>query len=555
VTSRRSLAIGLALVALAVFAEWAALQRAPLQEPVGALDLRLAAADFAAGLLLAACGLVACTRRPGNRTGALLTAASAAWFLGTFAASGLSGYADFGSLFLTLHRGPLFHAVLAYPDGHLRSRAERAVVGACYATAAVASVGADSGVTIAIALLVLVAVARRFAQASARRRLALRAALGATAAVAAVLVTGAVLDLRGASEATDRGVLAAYELAAGGTALWFVLDLLRGRWTQSTVTGLVVDLGGATVGALRDRLAYALGDRTLVVGYRVPGPAQYVDDDGRPVVLPRRGSGRELTYVGGEQPVAVLVHDPGAIDDPALLEQVAAATRIAVSNVRLQSEIQARLGELKRSRRRIVEAGDAQRRRLERQLRDGAHARLEAVASILEHTPRRSASARFESMLAGTLAELANARDELSEFARGVHPSILSEGGLDAALADLAKRAAVPVELSPCGERFETAVEAAAYFACAEALTNIGKYAGASQAAITATRQGNRLEVFIADDGVGGADADAGSGLRGLRDRVEALGGTLSVESPVGAGTRIVAGLPLAPTTQSEMIA
>jgi signal transduction histidine kinase len=545
VTWRRSLAVGVALTVLGVFAEWAALQRAPLQEPVGALDLRLAAADLATGLVLAASGLIAWTHMPDNRTGLLLTATSAAWFLGTFAVSGLSGYADFGSLFVTLHRGPLFHAVLAYPDGRLRARFDQTVAGACYATAVVASVGDHSSVTIAIALLVLAAVVGRFAQASARRRLALRAALGAAAALAAVLVTGAVLDLRGATEATDRAILAAYEVAVGGTALWFVVDLRRGRWTQSTVTGLVVELGGATGASLRDRLAHALGDRTVVVGYRVAGRGGYVDDDGRAVVLPAPGSGREVTYVGGNEPVAVLVHDPGAIEDPALLDPVAAATRIAVSNVQLQSEIQERLEELKRSRRRIVEAGDAQRRRLERQLRDGAQARLEAIASILEHTPRHDASADFESMLAETLADLANARDELGEFARGVHPSVLSEGGLDAALADLAERALVPVELSPCGERFEPAVEAAAYFVCAEALANIGKYAEASHAVIAAIRRDDRVEVAIADDGVGGADVAAGSGLRGLRDRVEALGGTLSVESPAGAGTRIVASLPL----------
>jgi signal transduction histidine kinase len=545
VTSRRSLAIGLALAALGVYAEWAALQRAPLQEPVGALDLRLAAADLATGLVLAACGLTAWTHRPDNRTGLLLTATSAAWFLGTFAESGLSGYADFGSLFVTLHRGPLFHAVLAYPDGRLRGRFDQAVAGACYATAVVASVGEDSGVTIAIALLVFAAVARHFVQASAPRRLALRAALGAAAALAAVLVTGAVLDLHGASAATDRAILAAYELAVGGTALWLVLDLVHGRWTQSTVTGLVVDLGGATGGSLRDRLAHALGDRTLVVGYRVPDRTGYVDEDGRTIVLPAPGAGREVTYVGGVEPIAVVIHDPGAIDDPALLAPVAAATRIAVSNVQLQSEIQERLEELKRSRRRIVEAGDAQRRRLERQLRDGAQARLETVASILEQTPRSRANAHFESMLAETLAELAKARDELGEFARGVHPAVLSEGGLDAALADLAERATLPVELSPCGEPFEPAAEAAAYFICAEALTNIGKYAEASHAAITAVRRGDHVVVAIVDDGVGGADADAGSGLRGLRDRVEALGGTLSVESTVGTGTRIAASLPV----------
>jgi signal transduction histidine kinase len=311
------------------------------------------------------------------------------------------------------------------------------------------------------------------------------------------------------------------------------------------VTGLVVDLGGPTPAPLRDRLAHALGDRTVVIGYRLPGRTGYVDDDGRPVVLPAPGSGREVTYVGGDEPAAVLVHDPGAIDDPALLAPVAAATRLAVSNVQLRSEIQARLEELRRSRRRIVEAGDAQRRRLERQLRFGAQAHLEAVASILEDTPRRDTSTAFESMLAETFDDLALARSELGEFARGIHPPVLGEGGLDAALADLAGRAAVPVALAPCHARFAPAVEAAAYFVCAEALTNIGKHAEASHVRISAIRHDERVEVAIADDGVGGADVAAGSGLRGLRDRVEALGGTLGIESPLGAGTRIIARLPL----------
>lgn len=544
-TRRHAFALGLALVALGLFAEWAALQRAPLQEPVGALDHRLAAADLVTGLVLGLCGIVAWLRRPSNRIGPLLTATSATWFLGTFADSGLSSYADFGSVFVTLHRGPLFHAVLAYPDGRVRGRFDRGVLAVCYATAAIASLGGDSVVTIAVAALVFTAVARRFAQASTRRRLALRAALGAAAALAVTLVTGSVLDLRGASAATDRAILAAYEIAVGGTALWFVVDLLRGRWTQSTVTGLVVDLGGASRAPLRERLANALGDPSVVVGYRVAGHAGYVDAGGRAVELPAPGSGREVTYVGGDEPLAVLVHDPGAIEDPALLEPVAAATRIAIENVQLQAEIRDRLEELTQSRRRIVEAGDTQRRRLERQLRDGAQARLDTVGTMLESAPRSDAAGDFASMLAETLVDLGVARDELMEFAHGVHPAVLSDGGLDAGLADLAQRATVPVEVTPCGRRFEPAVEAAAYFVCAEALANIGKYADASHATIAATADGSRLLVTITDDGIGGADLNAGSGLRGLSDRVEALGGTLGVESPVGVGTRIVATLPV----------
>jgi signal transduction histidine kinase len=545
VTRRRAAAVAIALAAFGLFAEWAALQRAPLQEAIGGRDLRLAAADLATGSVLAACGLVLWMRLPANRTGALLTATSATWFLGTFADSGLSSYADFGATFVTLHRGPLFHAVLAYPDGRLRTRFDSAVVAVGYATAAIPSLGGSNGVTIAVAAIVFAAVLARFIPASGRARHALRAPLAAAAALGAVLIAGAILDLRGATAATDRAVLAAYEIALGATAIWFALDLLRGRWTQSTVTGLVVELGGATAAPLRDRLANALGDRTVVIGYRVAGHDGFVDVDGRPIELPGVNDAREATYIGGADPVAVLVHDHGAIDDPALLESVAAATRIAVSNVQLQAEIVGQLDELTRSRRRIVEAADTQRRRLERQLRHGPQARLASVAALLGGSAHHSTGSDFKTMLGETLDEVARARGELSEFARGVHPSVLSEGGLDAALVDLAARAAVPVAVSPCGERFDPATEAAAYFVCAEALANVGKYAQAERATVAATRDGGRLVVTITDDGVGGADPAAGSGLRGLRDRVEALGGTLSVESPAGAGTRVVATLPL----------
>jgi signal transduction histidine kinase len=543
VTRRRAVVLAIVLVALGLFAEWAALQRAPLQQPVGGRDLRLAAADLATGWVLAGCGLIAWTRRPSNRIGALLTATSATWFLGTFADSGLSSYADFGALFVTLHRGPLFHAVLAYPDGRLRTRFDQGVVTVVYGTSAIASIGDSDGVIIGVAALVFASVLAGFIHASAPRRRALRAPLTMAGALAAVLIAGAVLDLRGASPATDRAVLAAYEVAISATALWFALGLLHAGWTQSTVTGLVIELGGTTGAPLRDRLANALGDSTVVVGYRVAGREGYVDADGHAIELPGAGDGREVTYVGGPDPVAVLVHDPGAIDDPALLEPVAAATRIAVSNVQLQSEIRDRLDELTRSRRRIVEAADAQRRRLEQQLRVGPQARLAKVAALLDD--RRDTTVANDSMLAETVDEVAHARDELSEFARGIHPRILSDGGLDAALEDLAGRAAVPVDLSPCGQRFDAAIEAGAYFVCAEALANVGKYAQATSAAVSVRREGNRLTVSIADDGIGGANPSAGSGLRGLRDRVEALGGMLSVESRVGAGTRVVATLPL----------
>jgi len=148
-------------------------------------------------------------------------------------------------------------------------------------------------------------------------------------------------------------------------------------------------------------------------------------------------------------------------------------------------------------------------------------------------------------MLAATQAKLARARSDLREFARGVHPSVVIEGGLPAALRELAARSSVPTELRVPEARFPPPVETAAYFVCSEALANVAKYAGASRAAIEVAQRGNALVVSVRDDGRGGASIDAGSGLRGLADRVEALGGRLALTSRPGEGTRLVAELPL----------
>ena len=148
-------------------------------------------------------------------------------------------------------------------------------------------------------------------------------------------------------------------------------------------------------------------------------------------------------------------------------------------------------------------------------------------------------------MLAETRGELERAQAELGEFARGVHPRVLTEGGLRPALADLAGRAAIPIEVAVVDGRFPISIEATAYFVCSEALANIGKYAEASRAAIAVERRDGNLSVTVRDDGRGGASLDSGSGLRGLADRVEAIGGRLHVESPRGAGTVVFAELPL----------
>jgi signal transduction histidine kinase len=241
-----------------------------------------------------------------------------------------------------------------------------------------------------------------------------------------------------------------------------------------------------------------------------------------------------------------LVHDLAVLDDRELIDSVAAATRIAVSNVRLQFEIRGQVEQLVASRRRIVNAGDTQRRKVELELREGAERRLASVRALLEDSCFDAEhDSGFAEMLAETRRQVELAQDEVREFARGVHPRVLVEEGLPAALAELVRRSPVPVELHAANERYSPTLEAAVYFVCSEALANIGKYAEASQAEIDAVQHDGRLVVVVHDDGIGGANFDAGRGLRGLADRVEALGGRLSLTSPPGGGTLVLAELPL----------
>ena len=213
----------------------------------------------------------------------------------------------------------------------------------------------------------------------------------------------------------------------------------------------------------------------------------------------------------------------------------------------LRSHVARLDAELRASRLRIVSAGDTERRRLERNLHDGAQARLVALALQLGHARRVAGNEpeRVPELLDGALEELRTSLAELRELARGIHPAVLTEKGLEPALYALASRAPVPVTLDSDGnERLPEAVEVAAYFAVSEALTNVAKYARASRADVAVRRENGTLIVDVSDDGVGGADAAAGSGLRGLADRVAALDGTLSVESPPGRGTHVRVEIP-----------
>jgi signal transduction histidine kinase len=505
-------------IAFGLVAEWAS---------SGTGERALDAADFAVGCVLVTCGVVAWERRSTSRVGPLMALGGFTWFLGTLAAPALY-----------LHRGPLVHLHLSYPTGRLPTRLAAVVVVVAYAVAALEPVARNDALTLALSAVVALTAFQVFLGTSGPARKAGAPALAAALAFAGVLALGAVARLA-EWEATN-AVLWAYDLVIASAALWLLVDLLRGRWAEAVVTGLVVDLGApGEVGTLRAKLARALGDPSLVVGYRLRDTDTFVDDAGRPVALPPAGSGRVVTAIDdGGAPVAVLVHDETLLADPKLVESVAAAARIAVANARLQAEARERAGELEASRRRIVEAADAQRRRLERELHLGAERRLDAVADLLADARARDAA------VAALEVELGEARSELREFAHGVHPAALTNGGLMSALAVLSERLPMPVDVTGRVERLPGPVEAALFFVCSEALTNAAKHADASRVSIDVQGDGERVFVAVVDDGVGGARPGRGSGLRGLADRVEALGGTLTVESPPGAGTRVVADLP-----------
>jgi signal transduction histidine kinase len=499
----------------------------------GSGELGRAAADLTVGWTLVGCGLVAWERRPALRFGPLMVAAGGAWFLGTYATAALY-----------LHRGPLVHALLSYPTGRLSRPLARAAVIAAYVDGAIEPVGRSSLATLILcSVLAAAAVDGWWAAAGPNRRARAGPAAGGLA-IAIVLGIGAVGQMAGWD--ADSATLWAYEVVLILVAAGLTVDLLAGRWSQSAVTGLVVDLGGLWEPVtLRDKLARALGDRSLELGYWLDDVGGYVDEAGRPFALPASGAHRAVRTIESDgRRVAVLVHDRAVLDEPALVEAVAAAARIAVANVRLQAQVLLQAQELAASRRRILEAAITQRRQLERELHDGAERRLAAVYGHVAPLAGAVGDGRARELVDDVQHQLAAARSELRDLANGIHPAALTSGGLAAALPELAVRAPIPVALDVPPARFAATVEAAAYFVCAEALTNVAKYAVAARASVDVHASGGRLVIAIVDDGVGGADAARGSGLRGLADRVESLGGRFAVHSPAGSGTRLVAEIP-----------
>jgi len=418
------------------------------------------------------------------------------------------------------------------------------VVVAAYLDALIEPIARNDRLTVVLAGAIAVACCLAFVGSSGPERRAKVSALAAALLLAAALALAAVGRLEGWGHRD--AVLLAYDLAVASIAIVLLVDLLRGTWAEATVRGLVIDLGATRDPAgLRAKLARALGDPLLVVGYRLPETGALVDDAGHPLVLPPPGSERTVTRLEehGEE-IGVLVHDEALLADAKLVESVGAAARIAVANVRLQAEARAQADQIEESRRRVVESTDRQRRRLELELREGPERLL---ANALEELTEASTTSGVDEMkaIAALAGHLGQARRELREFAQGIRPTALSEGGLMPALALLAEHSPIPTEVRGEVGRLPAPVEAALFFVCSEGLANAVKHAHASGLTIDMTAAAGLAVVVVVDDGTGGASLATGTGLRGLADRVEALGGRLDVESPPGGGTRVRAAVPL----------
>ena len=514
-------------------------------------------------------GLFAWWRRPGNRTGVLMAAVGFAWF-----AAGLSDANDdlphtIGIALDALFAAFAVHLVLAFPTGRLSTRLERRGVTAGYLVCTVLQIPSLlfeedprnllviepdqdlsdllDGVQFAAGLVLigvaLVILARRWRAATPPQRRSLAPVLwtGGAAFVAFAIATG--FDAVGAPKAPLERLSEAVLVAV---PFGFLAGLLRSRLAAAgAMSGLVSRLGRAAgPNAVRAALAEELGDPSLTVAYWLPDTQRFVDARGHPVTL----AGATWTEVELEgRRIAAIMHDPSLAEDPRLVRAAGTAAALALENQRLSAELRARIEELSASRARLVEAGDAERRRLERDLHDGAQSRLVALAVKLR-LARTKAQAQPEvaSLLDESSSELQASLEELRELARGIHPAVLTDRGLGAALRMLASRAPVPVEITgEPPERLSGAASTAIYFVVSEALANVAKYARADRATVSVERVADKLIVEISDDGVGGADMARGSGLRGLSDRLSALDGRLEVHSPAGAGTRVRAEMPL----------
>ncbi len=531
-------------------------------------------------------GLFIWAREPENRVGMLMAATGFAWLVSLVGVSDIPLLFTVGQVLGSVFFVTALHMLLSAPEGRLHSTFERRLIAISYGLTLlvlplylfadpqtafdcddcpenvllisandtvvdVLGAGLDAAALVLVTV-VMVYLVRRYRRAGgAERRVYGPLYLAGIALMIALVVTVAVNAAAKSSDAANVAWLTAM-VVLGLMPFVFLAAFARARMLQGGAVGeLISRLGEAPrPGELRDALADALSDPSLELVYWLPESARFVDATGRPFQLPKQGSGRAVAPVEREGgTIAAIVYDATLTGARDHVRAVGAAAALAIQNERLDAELRAKVQELRASRERMLRIGLEERRRLERNLHDGAQQRLVSLALSLRlaRSRLREDPEGAETLLRDAGAELDSALGELRELARGLHPALLHERGLRTALETLAMRAPVPVELGPVpSERLPEPIELAAYFVVSEALTNVAKYAGASQASVSVERDNGRVVVAVADDGVGGADPGKGSGLRGLADRMAVLEGRLEVESEPGSGTTVKASIPCA---------
>jgi signal transduction histidine kinase len=539
-----------------------------------------AVAELAAGWAMIAAGVAETWRRPASRAGLLLAGAGIGWFFVEWNNPGLSSPTGFtfGLIASALAAPMVAHAALAYPAGRLDSRLDVCVLVFAYAGAGLvlgllpalffdpgqqscglcpanlvlvrSAPGLADGLQQAglllglgwVAMLVAAGI-RRLVRASPPLRRMLRPVLA---------LAGCYILLVGADfvHSLPRGTLGNdpvdYRLWFGEAACLVLMALgvswawVRDRRTRSAVVRLVIDAAQSPLpGGLRDVLARMLGDPSLELAYPVGDPPRYVRTDGQPVSI-GPGTGETLTPLArGGRTVAVLRHRSGLLDDPGLAQEVAAAARLGMENERLHAEVLAQFQDLQAAQARIVAGADAERRRLERDLHDGAQQRLVALSLALRLAgpqPGQAPAARLSTLIGQAGHELRLAIDELRELAHGIYPAVLADEGLAAAVEALAETSAIPITIGnlPPG-RLPAQVEAAGYFFVAEASGLIAAQPGAEGATVQAKHEGDRLVISISSEAAAQPGQDLKTALTDIADRVGALGGQLHAgQTPAG---------------------
>jgi signal transduction histidine kinase len=516
-------------------------------------------------------GLIAWSRRPASRLGLLMVGTGLAMALTPMQWSEQPVVYSVGHLLDMVPAAMFLHVFLAFPSGRLTALSERIVVGACYFATlglqlvkVVLGVNPDNVFTVwslptaanivedvqlgLTAGLLLLGTGMLYARRRRPDHRVRRPAALVVDAFSLSLVMLALLYLAGLGSWPAFETIRLITFAALGLApIAFLAALLDARLARGEIARLIVELRAHSTGDLQPALARALRDPTLQLAYWLPEFGLWADQNGVPVELPRTDRKRTVRLIHrGAEPMAALVFDGALEDERELLDAVAATAEIAFENGRLQAELRARVQELTGSRVRVLEASRQERRRLERDLHDGAQQRLVALSLELGLLGQRvDGDADMRARLDRAKEEVSESLEELRDVARGIYPAVLSGHGLAVALDGLVARAGVPVDLAiDLSERPAEPIEVAAYYVVSEALTNVDKHSEATSAQVLVRRNASVLVLEISDNGIGGADPMRGSGLRGMADRVEALSGEFHVHTPSSGGTTVHAEIP-----------